>query len=63
MSRECSVPPAQPVQWLAKCKKTKSSTVVTSRTWFDGRAQAMAVLGCGPDEIEVTMKEQADGAR
>jgi hypothetical protein len=53
MSRELSCPPSDAVCWVARHEATRTTTIVTSRTWFDARYQAAIRLGCSPFDLEV----------
>jgi len=52
-SDEPSCPPTAPIRWRGTVVSTHSSAECMARTWFAARAELMATLGAGPDEITV----------
>ena len=52
--QELNAPPSHPVPWRAVSKKNGESVRVVASLWFIARREAMALLGCDPNELEVT---------
>jgi hypothetical protein len=56
VTSKLSSPPAHDLAWVAIAQNTKSRATVVARTFFAARSQAMALLGCGPDEVVLTVR-------
>ena len=56
MKTNLSTPPANPIKWIAvhESNGSRSTAIVTARTWYKARHEASALLGIEPGRLDVT---------